>query len=123
MIKGIGVDIIEIARIKSAMENPAFLEKLFTPAEMSFIGGRTQTAAGLFAAKEAVAKSLGTGFSGFGLRDAEILEDPNGKPFVTLHNGAKTAADEKGVRVIHISVSHSKEYAVAVAYAEGVVDE
>lgn len=119
MILGLGTDIVEIDRIKSACEcNSKFLDKLFTEKELEYIKARNfsyETIAGSFAAKEAVSKALGTGIRGFSFRDLEILRDKLKKPYVVLHNKAKNIADEKGSREFNVSISHSKENAIAVA--------
>lgn len=115
MIAGVGCDIIEIPRIAAAIEKPAFLERCFTDAEREYITSHgASSAAAAFAAKEAVSKALGTGISGFGMRDIEILHELNGKPYAVLHGGAAALAEKIGARV-SISLSHSREYAVAYA--------
>jgi len=120
MILGIGTDVCQIERIAKALENPRFAGRIFTPAEAVRLEGLCpervcERAAGMFAAKEAVAKALGTGFTGFGFRDIEILADERGRPFAALHNGALTLAD--GAR-IHISVSHDGGLASAFVILE-----
>lgn len=119
MIKGIGNDIIEIERIRQSLEkNHRFLEKLFTSREREELLARKdldQATAGRFAAKEAVAKALGTGFRRFGMADIEILKDPNGKPFVCLSEKAKSALNAGETLKILVTISHSREYAVATA--------
>ena len=118
MIFGIGTDIVEIARIAKAMAKPAFLAKCFTEAEVARCnaGGVTsaENFAGYFAAKEAVAKALGTGFRGFVPRDIEILHDDFGKPTVRLASHIDVPEDA----VIYISISHGKEHATAMAIIE-----
>ncbi len=117
MIKGTGIDIIEIQRIKEAMEkNPRFLLRIFTPDENKLFHQakyRPNMVAGFFAAKEAFAKALGTGIREFKWRDIEVSKDPAGRPFIKLHNNAKNIAYSKDIRDIHLSISHSKEYAIA----------
>jgi len=111
MINGIGTDIIEISRIKSAISKEKFLKKVYTDKEIELIKKQgVSTAAVNFAAKEAVAKAFGTGFRGFGLKDIEILRNNLGCPYVVLHGVAK---DLTGGKNINISLSHCKEYAVA----------
>lgn len=115
MIFGVGCDIIEISRIAAAMEKQAFLRRCFTEAECEYIARHgAGSAAAMFAAKEAVSKALGTGISGFGMRDIEVLHEPNGKPYIRLHKGAAAKTDKTGAKV-SISLSHSREYAVAYA--------
>ena len=93
MIIGIGVDIIEIERVRQAIQNNKnFLSKLFTEKEIDYFISRkmnSEVIAGNFAAKEAVSKALGTGIRGFSFKDIEILRNELGKPEVILHNGAK----------------------------------
>jgi len=120
MISGVGTDLCRIERIARAMENPRFLERLYTPAERARLDNlcaerRAERAAGMFAAKEAVAKALGTGFSGFGFADVEILADEKGKPAAHLHGGAAELA--MGARV-HLSISHDAGLAMAFAVIE-----
>ena len=72
----------------------------------------------MFAAKEAVAKCLGTGFSNFGPSSIEILKDEIGKPTVVLNNNALKRADELNIKTIHISISHTNDFAAAQCVAE-----
>jgi len=120
MIAGVGTDLCQTSRIAEALENERFLNRLYTPAERERLENlcperRAERAAGMFAAKEAVAKALGTGFSGFGFSDVEILYDDAGKPFVRLRNGALERADDASV---HISISHDGGFALAFAVLE-----
>lgn len=122
MVIGIGTDIIEIKRIKEAVtKNPRFIEKCFTVNEQEFFNNKKnsfQSIAGTFAAKEAVSKALGTGFTIFELKDIEILRDKNGKPYVYLYNKAKETSDKLNISKIFVTISHSREYAVAYALAQ-----
>jgi len=116
MIIGIGIDIIEISRIKKAMENKRFLDRNFTERELKLFDSKNfkaETVSGNFAAKEAISKALGTGFRGFNLIDIEILRDDLGSPYVKLYNNIELLSLEKNISDIKISISHSKEYAVA----------
>lgn len=122
MIKGIGTDIIEINRIEAAIQSEHFKERIFTPKELEALKikhKKTESLAGLFAAKEAVSKALGTGFRNFGAADIEILTNELGKPEVTLKSGAKELAEQLSINSIHLTISHCKAYAVAYALAEG----
>ncbi|MCR5153484.1 MAG: holo-ACP synthase [Lachnospiraceae bacterium] len=119
MIIGVGTDIIETERIKKALEREGFLKNTYTDAEAELIKKRPASAAGNFAAKEAVAKALGSGFSGFGPKEVEILRDKAGKPFVNLYGGAKKKAEEINVNRIHVSISDVSGCAVGMAVAEG----
>lgn len=121
MICGTGIDIIEIDRIKRAVErHPNFLNKHFTEVENLYFMSKKnspQSISGYFAAKEAVSKALGTGFRSFRFIDIEIEKDSLNKPFVNLYGNAKKIAQEKHIGNIHLSISHSREYAVAHAIA------
>lgn len=120
MILGIGVDIIEIQRVKEALERTEnFVERVFTKDEIKFFESRKmnpEVVAGNFAAKEAVVKALSTGFKGFEWKDVEVLRDSLGKPYVLLYNQAKKLLTDNCI--VHVSISHCKEYAVANAVLE-----
>ncbi|MBK5239604.1 holo-ACP synthase [Clostridium sp.] len=122
MIVGVGIDIVEIKRIKNAIErNDRFLERIFTETELDYLRSRNlrpEYVSGRFAAKEAVAKALGTGFRGFDFRDIEIDRTTLGKPIVSLKGKAKQIADSQGQYNIHLSISHGEESAVAYAILE-----
>ena len=121
---GLGVDIIEIDRIASAMEkSDQFIERLFTDQEKKYIlnkGKKSETVAGLFAAKEAVSKVLGTGISKFSWKDIEISHTAEGQPRVSLHREAKTLALSKGMGEILVSIAHCKTYAIANAMGQSL---
>lgn len=119
MIVGVGTDIVEVKRVLTACQNERFLQKYYTEKERALIEKRNGSAATNFAAKEAVSKVLGTGFSGFAPRDIEVLRDPAGKPCVILYNGARLEAERLGITHIQLSLSDCKEYAVAFAVGEG----
>lgn len=122
MILGNGVDIIEISRIKKAMNQKGFMDKIFTYKELEYIKERNfkeETVAASFSGKEAVSKALGTGFRGFGFRDIEILRDELGKPYVVLYEGALKRAEELRYQSIKLSLSHDRERATAFAILEG----
>lgn len=120
VILGIGLDLCDIGRIEKAIEKERFLERVYTPGERERIlaaGGarRGQIAAGTFAAKEAVAKALGTGFAGFGPDAVEILPDDNGRPACTLYGRARALAGDARV---HVTVTHESGFAAATAIVE-----
>jgi holo-[acyl-carrier protein] synthase len=121
VIEGIGNDIVEIKRIASAIERfgQKFLDKLFTQKEQEYCKRHEKSErnfSGRFAAKESIAKALGTGFGQeLNWLDIEILNESNGKPVVFLSESLKKRVGEI---TIHLSISHSKEFAVAVAIAE-----
>ncbi|MCI9078245.1 MAG: holo-ACP synthase [Lachnospiraceae bacterium] len=118
MIAGIGVDIIEKERILKAIEKKSFLDKYFTDGEHQIIKEQKSRAASNFAGKEAVAKAMGTGFAGFLPADIEILRKPGGAPYVLLHNGAMDQAKSLGINYIHISLSDTKDTAIAYVVLE-----
>ena len=122
MIVGIGTDIIEISRIKEAVErNPKFMDKLFTKNEQQYLISRNmrpEYIAGRFAAKEAVVKALGTGFTGFDFKDVEIDRTASGKPIVVLKGKAKQTAQKYGEYKFHLSISHGTDNAIAYAILE-----
>ena len=122
MIKGTGIDMAEVVRIEKNIENERFLNKIYCENEIKYLSVRKfnpQTATGMFAAKEAVSKCLGTGFTNFGPRDIEIIKDELGKPMVKLMNNALKRAVKLNIDIIHLSISHTKEYAIAYCVAEG----
>ncbi len=113
----IGTDIIEIERIRQVIERygDRFLKRVFTEAELGIYGHHAHSLAASFASKEAVMKVLGTGNRGVAWREIETLYHPTGKPFIRLNNRAKKVADKLGIKEIDVSLSHSREYAVATA--------
>lgn len=115
----LGTDIIEIERIAEAAQKASFLKGVFTENERAYYaahGSRAETLAGLFCAKEAVAKALGCGFRGFRPSDIEIGHDETGAPHVTLLGAAKEKFPDKELCV---SISHCKTYATAAAIVVG----
>lgn len=123
MIKGTGIDIIEISRIRKALANERFTERIFTPKERAYCSGRNHQAAASyaarFAAKEAIVKAFGTGMRSGTWQDIEILPDDSGAPHAKLHGYFAYMATKHKIYHIYISLSHSKEYAVAQAVLEG----
>ena len=119
MILGIGNDIIEIERIEKAILKEGFKNKVYTQRELENIekrGNRTETYAGIFSAKEAISKAIGTGVREFSLTDLEILNDDLGKPYVVVSEKLnKILKNKKEDYQIEISISHSKKYATAMA--------
>ena len=119
MIVGIGNDIIEIERIEKAISKEGFKNKVYTQKELENIekrGNRTETYAGIFSAKEAISKAIGTGVREFSLTDLEILNDDLGKPYVVVSEKLdKILKTKKEDYQIEISISHSKKYATAMA--------
>jgi holo-[acyl-carrier protein] synthase len=115
----VGVDIIEIERVAAVISRwgERFLRRVYTPAELAYCGGRLPELAARFAGKEAITKALGTGIRGLAWRELEILADPLGKPLVRLHGGARRRAEAIGLAAFAISLSHSRDFAVAVVVA------
>jgi holo-[acyl-carrier protein] synthase len=114
-----GVDIIEIERVRRSLERfgERFLDRVYTEAEQAYCRARSPQLAGRFAAKEAVSKALGTGIRRIHWRNVEILPNPAGAPRVTLHGRAKQRFDALGLASMEVSISHSRDNAVAVAIA------
>ena len=113
MITGIGTDIIEISRIEKLLTNTAFIKRCFSEQEIEYIGKRAESAAAIFAAKEAYSKALGTGFRNFSLLDIEIFHDELKKPYIKAYNNAKIQDSN-----IFLTLSHCREYAVAYVVIE-----
>ncbi len=110
----IGVDIIEIGRIERVISErqDSFLKRIYTMAELESHYNVSSLAA-RFAAKEAVMKALGTGTRGVNWRDIEILTNMDGAPVIRLHGHALERSKELGIAHFSISISHSRQYAVA----------
>lgn len=110
-----GIDIIEIARIERVISlwKESFLQRIYTGAELEACINQIPALAARFAAKEAVMKALGTGMKGVSWREIEILYDTDGIPQVRLYGRAYHRAKEQGIDNFCITLSHTKEYAVA----------
>ena len=119
MIVGIGNDIIEIERVEKAISKEGFIAKVYTQREIENIvkrGNRAETYAGIFSAKEAISKAIGTGVREFALTDLEILNDDLGKPYVIVSDKLNKIIQRKKENYqIEIAISHSKKYATAMA--------
>lgn len=117
MILANGVDAVEIARIAKAIQRPGFVERFFSPEEGEYFRSRKmapQTVAGHFAAKEAFSKAMGTGLSGFDLREAAVVHDQLGRPEYRLSGRAAKLAE--GWR-LSLSITHTADTAIAFAVA------
>jgi holo-[acyl-carrier protein] synthase len=114
-----GIDIIEIPRIQRALDRwgERFLKRIYTPDEVAYCHGRVPELAARFAAKEAISKALGTGIMGISWNEMEILPDRRGKPLVALYGRAKARAEFLGLEEFAVSLSHSREFAVASVVA------
>ena len=124
MILGIGVDISEVARIKASYERfgERFLNRVLRPDEIAYCLSHKLPApflASRFAAKEAISKAFGTGIgSQLGWQDMEVKHHESGQPFVVFQGGGKKLLEKRGGRVVHLSLSHTDNYAAAVAVLE-----
>ncbi len=123
MIIGIGIDIVSIDRLQTALKGTHSMEqKLFTPEEIRFCNSRKnqyQHFGGRFAAKEAALKALGTGWSkGIRWIDVEITKGDRGTPILTFHAKARKVFEELGARTTWLSITHSTEHAVAMVVLE-----
>ncbi len=119
-----GVDMMEIERLRQAVDRHGarFLQRVFTPGELADCGPRVESLAGRFAAKEAVAKALGTGIWRAGIQwtDIEVRRDEaTGAPQLLLHGAAARRAQELGLREWSLSLSHDRERVIALVVALG----
>ena len=126
MILGLGIDVIEVKRVEASLARFAdrFEERVFTEGERRYCRAKKKRAAESyalrFAAKEAVAKAMGTGIRrGVDFADIEVSTDTLGRPSVTLHGVAAKEARGRGIERFHLSLTHEGELAVAFAVAEG----
>ena len=120
----LGNDIIEIERIRQAIErSSSFVERVYTPHEIEYCKsrnkGRYESFAGIYAAKEAFIKALGTGLRHGSWQDIEIYHDELGAPLIRLQGTFKNIYEESGCTQIHVSISHCKEYAMSTVILEG----
>ena len=128
LILGVGTDIVEVVRIGKMIERHGeiFLNRVYTEDEVRYCQRRkeyTQHYAGRWAAKEAVMKTLGTGFSrGVGWRDIEVCTSRSGQPSIALHGGAREIALQAGIAEVLITISHCRAYATATALALGAAE-
>ncbi len=112
---------MEIERIRAATirSGQRFLARVFTRREQRLCGDRPWRLAGRFAAKEAMLKAIGTGLRGFSWQQIEVLADDQGAPAVRCRGKFAAALEARGVSRIHVSISHSREYAIAQVVLEG----
>jgi len=124
MVIGIGSDLAEVARIRASRERfgDRFLHRVFTDGELAYAlskANRDERLAARFAAKEAGMKALGTGLSrGITWQDIEVGREPSGKPTLLLAGAALRIAAAKGIRAIHLTMTHTAEIAMAVVVME-----
>lgn len=123
----VGIDMVEITRIERVLKRygDRFFERVFTAAEIAYCRGRSPELAARFAAKEAVSKALGVGMrmiarDGIDWKDVEVIGDPRGKPLVRLYGRAAERAGELSLTEWAISLSHTREHAIAFVVAQQV---
>ncbi len=119
-ISELGIDIIRVERIRAALARHGnrFARHVLTAAEAAYVGSNAERFDGRWAAKEAVSKVLGLGVRGVGWRDIEVVRLPTGQPAVRLSGRARARAAQLGMGRIALSITHEREYAVAVASGE-----
>jgi holo-[acyl-carrier protein] synthase len=121
MILGLGIDLIEVARIESSYERfgERFLNRILHPAEIAYCLSHKAPGpflAARFAAKEAISKAFGTGIGAqLGWHDMEVGRKPSGEPYVILHGAGQKLLEARGGRVVLLSLSHTQTHATAVA--------
>ncbi|WP_022931525.1 holo-ACP synthase [Treponema bryantii] len=124
MIGGIGTDITEVKRFEKWIKNPEMLQRFFNEKEMSSAksdSAKCQHYAARFAAKEAFSKALGTGITGFNLKDVYITNNSEGAPLLNIEGAALSLMKERlGQCKAFVSLSHEKEYAIAYVILEKV---
>ena len=124
MILGTGIDLVEVARIRSSLEKfgERFLKRVLRPDESAYCLSHKDPApfvAGRFAAKEAISKAFGTGIGRqLGWLDMEVHHKESGEPFVVLHDDGLKLLAERGGRIVHLSLTHTANHASAVAILE-----
>ncbi len=124
MILGTGTDIIEVERVDSAHKRfgERFVKRILRESELAYCLSHKFPAPFLavrFAAKEAVSKAFGTGIGAkLGWQDIEVCRKESGEPFIVLHDLGKTLLEERGGRIVHITLSHTEKYATATAILE-----
>ncbi|MDR7483071.1 MAG: holo-ACP synthase [Armatimonadota bacterium] len=124
MIVGVGVDIVEVARIQRAIARwgDGFVRRIYTAREVERAAGAAVLGprlAARFAAKEAVMKALGCGWRELAWREIEITNDPQGRPMVHLHGAARRIAAARGIAEVYVALSHTHDHAIANAVAVG----
>lgn len=129
MVLGLGTDLTEVARIRRSVQRfgDRFLERIYTPAEMRYCFRKKDPAESLaarFAAKEAGAKALGTGISrGVSWQELEVRSEPSGKPGLWLSGRAAELAAGLGINRLSLSLTHTRDLALAVVVAEHLAGE
>lgn len=125
MILGVGIDIIEVARIQAVYEKfgERFLNRILLPGEIAYCLSFRRPAphlAARFSAKEAISKAFGTGIgAALGWQDMEVRRQDSGQPYVVWHGAGQVLLATRGGGPVHLSLSHTEHYATAVAVLEG----
>jgi holo-[acyl-carrier protein] synthase len=123
MILGVGIDAVNIERFTRWKNNPSLFQRFFHPHELETARKRgsmeIHSLAARFAAKEAFGKALGTGLSGFSLKECAVLNNERGKPDLVLHGRAKKAFEAMGGETLFVALTHEHDYAIAVVIIEG----
>jgi holo-[acyl-carrier protein] synthase len=128
VIISIGIDIIEVRRVREVMtRTPRFVERVFTPSERAYCDGRGAVAAehyaARFAAKEAALKALQTGWTGgIAWQDIEVAQRDTGAPFLKFHGRVRELYEQSGATTNHLSISHTTEHAIAEVILERSVE-
>ncbi len=118
-IHGVGIDLVELPRFQRTLDRtPSIRGRLFTPMELERCGDRVDRLAARFAAKEAVAKAMGTGIRGFAFLEIEVTNDDLGRPSAVLLGRAAITADRLGIIAVHLSLTTATETVAAYAVAE-----
>lgn len=120
MVVGIGTDIIEVERVKKACGHPSFLKRIYTKRELELIEAHLSKAVTNFAVKEAVSKMLGTGFTKVAPIEIEVLRKETGQPYVNLYGEAYKRMKELNIDEILVTISDTKEYAVAYVIGQNL---
>ncbi|HOK78075.1 MAG TPA: holo-ACP synthase [Verrucomicrobiota bacterium] len=126
MIVGVGIDLVEVARVARACDRfgDRFLRRLFLEEEIRYCQSFADPSphlAARFAAKEAVSKAFGTGIGPhLGWQDIEVRRRESGQPYVVLHGKGARLLEARGGRLVHLSLTHTESHAAAVAVIEGV---
>lgn len=123
MIVGTGLDLVDIGRMKRWLDDPGLCDRFFHADEMAYVrsrGGRAavRSLAAGFAAKEAFAKALGTGFDGFALKEIRVHREANGRPRLVVEGRAQAALEKCGAGRIHLSLTHEGSLAAAQVILE-----